>query len=505
MDDRFEEGFNWWKDNSAVAVSGSYTEKYISDINVQVDLLEEMLNSYEGYKTGDKQLKGDMAEYWHAGTFNIDAAVKKSDHQAEVLRSHEFGSVDIDTNFGKTYSGKYMANGKKSAKEQSKTYWEAYKKYKERKRKGKTLSYEDYAKKNGFSEKSKNDRVYESQERLIASDQKDEANSFLDKMISDEQTKHPEQVKRYEDTKKHLTTKVEDGAGVESQELTKEEAESLAADAKKGEVKAEDYGFDAKSVTSAKYVIKESAKSGLYAAVLSMTLKVLPDIAKCIGNAIENDKVDLEELKNVGLDALSSGASAFVQGSITGALVAYCKLGVLGEIYKSATPAVVGTMTVLVFDSLKNMVQCGLGQISRDTFMDKFTWEGFTSINSLSFGYIGQSFIPIPLVGFIISSLAGTVIYTTISKVGDNWVNAYEYNAMYFQKYYAELLQIDLEGYERKIEEYDMATKRIEEAYSIDELNYILNDVYDNLKIEKAWTGDFDSFMGNPNNHLAFK
>lgn len=70
-------------------------------------------------------------------------------------------------------------------------------------------------------------------------------------------------------------------------------------------------------MTSAEYVMKESAKSGLYAAVFSMTIKVLPDLCKCIGNTIENEKIDSEDLKKLGLDAISSGSAAYIQGSIT--------------------------------------------------------------------------------------------------------------------------------------------------------------------------------------------
>lgn len=505
MDDKFEEGFNWWRNNSAASLSGSYTEKYIRAINDQVNLLEETLNRFKGDRTGKKQLKGDMAEFLHAGTFNIDATVKRSDHRAEVLRSRGLGSVDITTNFGKDYSSKYISTGEKSAKEQSMSYGERYNKYRSAKSNSEKLDWESYLEKNDAIGKNKNDPLYEGQERLIPSDQKEEAEEFLNKKIAKEKQNRPEQVKRYEDTKKHLTTKVEDGQGVESKELSKKEAENLAADAKKGEVKAENYGFDAKSMTSAKYVMKESAKSGLYAAVFSMTIKVLPDLCKCIGNTIENEKIDSEDLKKLGLDAISSGSAAYIQGSITGALVAFCKLGTFGEIYKNATPEVVGTMTVLVFDTLKNLVKCDMGQMSQEVFMDTFSWEGFTAINSLSFGYIGQAFIPIPLVGFMISSLAGTVVYTTISHIGDSWVKAFEYNALYFQKYYAELLKIDLAEYEREVKEYEVATQKIESAYSVEEMNKTLNEVYETLKIEKSWHGDFNSFMGNANNHLAFK
>ena len=77
MDDKFEEGFNWWQNNSAASLSGSYTEKYIGDINDQVNLLVETLNGFKGDGTGIKQLKGDMAEFWHAGHSTLMLLLKE--------------------------------------------------------------------------------------------------------------------------------------------------------------------------------------------------------------------------------------------------------------------------------------------------------------------------------------------------------------------------------------------------------------------------------------------
>ena len=61
----------------------------------------------------DAVLGGYLAEHWHAGTFNINAAATESLHRAKTLGSTEYASVDIATNFGQSYSSKYMGQANK--------------------------------------------------------------------------------------------------------------------------------------------------------------------------------------------------------------------------------------------------------------------------------------------------------------------------------------------------------------------------------------------------------
>lgn len=72
-------------------------------------------------------LKGDVAEFWHSGTFNIKAALDGSDHRAFVDRSHDFASTDISTNFGDRYGLKFYSDGQASAKAQAVSIFNASK------------------------------------------------------------------------------------------------------------------------------------------------------------------------------------------------------------------------------------------------------------------------------------------------------------------------------------------------------------------------------------------
>ena len=125
-----------------------------------------------------KVLKGDAAEFWHAGTFNIDAALKDSQHRAFVDRSHDFASTDISTNFGDRYGLKYYIDARASAKAQSVSIFQRYKEYQG---KGGSDSLEKFLSDRGYSEADTilSDPIYAGQIRIIPRDQLEDAVAVL--------------------------------------------------------------------------------------------------------------------------------------------------------------------------------------------------------------------------------------------------------------------------------------------------------------------------------------
>ena len=86
----FEEGYEFFRKNASGFVGADMGDSYIRTINTEINHTVNDLNSLEGFSTASKVLKGDVAEFWHSGTFNIDAAVKGSSDRAFVDRSHDF-------------------------------------------------------------------------------------------------------------------------------------------------------------------------------------------------------------------------------------------------------------------------------------------------------------------------------------------------------------------------------------------------------------------------------
>lgn len=86
----------------------------IQEINAAIDELARSINEHPHLHLGVEQFKGYVAEEFHAGTFNLEAIRQGSSYRAFTLQDNGYGSVDIDTNFGKQYSLKY-ANTPKDA------------------------------------------------------------------------------------------------------------------------------------------------------------------------------------------------------------------------------------------------------------------------------------------------------------------------------------------------------------------------------------------------------
>ena len=152
----------------------------IEEINAAIDELARNINEHPHLNLGVEQFKGFAAEEFHAGTFNLDAIRQGSEHRAFTLQDNGYGSIDIDTNFGKQYSLKY-ANTAKDA--------EAYQ---------------------AVLDRDTRLPKYHEQERLIAAEQVDDAKVWATRgAAKDSLTRHDVSASHTE-TGEHLVGKVID-------------------------------------------------------------------------------------------------------------------------------------------------------------------------------------------------------------------------------------------------------------------------------------------------------
>ena len=413
----FEEGYEFFRKNASGFVGADMGDSYIRTINTEINHTVNDLNSLEGFSTASKVLKGDVAEFWHSGTFNIDAAVKGSSDRAFVDRSHDFASTDVSTNFGDRYGLKYYSDGQASAKAQAVSVFQRFKEYQS---KGGTDSLDVFLQKRGYSDVDSvlNDPIYAGQLRLIPRDQLEEATKWLERMIKTEAARRPEQVHRYEETLALLRDRLSNDKGVESIPLSREEAEALATLAKQGKISAEELGLTTENLVKYEYILQQAFKAGLTAATISVVLKVAPEIYKAIDYLIKNGYVDKEQFKKIGFAALSGGAEGFVRGSVSAALTTCCKAGLLGTSLKSVDPTIIGTVTVLTMNVVKNAFEVAIGKKSKNELTGELVRDVYISACSLIGGGITQAFIEIPVLGYMIGSFVGSLVGSFTYNVG---------------------------------------------------------------------------------------
>lgn len=424
MTAEFREGYEYFQKNAGPVVAafagGDFASEriqYVGSVEEEIAALEKAINGFFGDHTPSKQLKGDIAEFWHAGTFNINAATNESAHRAIVERSNEFASVDVSTTFGADYGLKYYATGQDSAKQQAASVFQRFKEYQASG--GKDSLDQFLSDRNYDSDAVLNDPIYLGQLRLIPTDQMEEAAKWLERKIATESSIRLEQMKRYQDTLALLRDRISDNEGNESIPLTRQDAEKLATLAKEGKFDAEEFGLTAPELVNAEMILKESLKAGLSAAVISIVLKIGPEIFKTIDYLIKNGEIEEEQFKRIGFAALSGGTEGFVRGSVAAAITTCCKTGVFGEMFKSIEPGVVGTVVAVTMNTIKNAYQVAIGKITRTALAEDLIRDLFVSSTSLALGYAGQAVLhQLPVVGYLLGSFVGSLVGSFAYNVG---------------------------------------------------------------------------------------
>lgn len=138
---------------------------------------------------------------------------------------------------------------------------------------------------------------------------------------------------------------------------------------------------------------------------------------------IETGELDREQFRRIGFAALSGGAEGFLRGSVSAALTIACKTGACGEALKSISPTVIGAITVITFDTMKNAFEVSIGKKDQRELVDDLVKEMYISACSLLLGGAVQSImVNLPVVGFMMGSFVGSLV--------GSYTYTYGYNAV---------------------------------------------------------------------------
>ena len=408
----FEAGYKAFAENAGVNFGALGGGGYVGNVENAIDELTQNLNNFLGNGRGVAQLKGNVAEYWHSGTFNIKAAVRGSKDWTSVPASNDLGSPDIESSFGMNASLKYTDN---SAKDQAISLGERYRSYLAKSPSGEPMSYDEYTAK--FSNNDPNTPLYSGQVRLVQSDQLKEATKWLEQKIAKESTIRPEQVARYEETLKLITDRLDNGKGATSIPLTEAEAEQIAAVAKEGGFDPTQWGLITEELIEWQHIMQQAFQAGLSAAVISVVLEVAPEIVKTLSKLFRDGEVDADDFKRMGFAALKGGSLGFVRGSVASAITIACKAGKFGLAMKAVEPSVIGAVVALTMNTIQNATLMAFGKMSQQEFANECAQNLFTTSCALAFGSILQALLPeIPVFAFMLGSFIGSVVGSFVYK-----------------------------------------------------------------------------------------
>ena len=295
----------------ANVLSTKSVNSYIDTVNTAIDnankTLVESVTTKAGTINQNPNLDGFIFEEHHAGTFNIDAAVKQKSYYAEALKpelgeTYGKNSVDlaIKDDAGK-YVKKYSAKAYKNANETAKSFYNKITGYK-----------------------------YKFQSKLVPTDQVGDIANSVDKV-------------KYNN--------------VESKGITKAEIKDIQNDLQSGNKKVDILNFkkDVNSISISKQIGKQAMLNGTMGLGIGM-------VANVGINIIQGKEVEAEEVIEAGI---KTGASMGMATAVAGGIRVAAEKKVIPTVFsRILTNNTIGAIAVSSMDIIGTAFKLGNGEIS---------------------------------------------------------------------------------------------------------------------------------------------
>ncbi|MEM5513387.1 hypothetical protein WNY79_10885 [Pseudoalteromonas sp. AS84] len=374
--DNFQSVLNAMGSAHAIHVSTDY----INNVNLAIDSACETIKS-EALRTRNVDIqfaKGNIAEAYHTGTFNVSAAAKgQADISAEMILNNKTGE---DIRYGKLGSDehiaelKYYATGEKTAK-------------------------------------ALNNPAYSSGDKIVPADQLDDVRQAASRESIRNAEIRPDVSDNYNHTAEHSSDRLEYD-NVSSTPLSNQEAIDLTAELKSEE--STDYDLNIEEFVEWSDIARESGQAALSAAAFSAALSAAPYLAKAIMNGIKDGELDIVSLsKGASAVATSTPQIAF-RALIAAAILNSSKAGYCGEVMKELSPNAIGMATSMVINTISHSLKYARGDISGSEVALNSIKDAMALASGLYGATLGSFIIPIPVMGALIGNIIGSMVGATV-------------------------------------------------------------------------------------------
>ena len=361
----------------ANVLSTKFVNNYIDTVNTAIDnankTIIESVTTKAGTINQNPNLDGFIFEEYHAGTFNIDAAVKQKSYHAEALKpelgeTYGKNSIDIVIEDSGKYVKKYSAKAYKNANETAKSFYDKITGYK-----------------------------YKFQSKLVPTDQTREIVNSVDKIKFD---------------------------NVESKGITKTEIKNIQNELQSGNKKIDIFSFkkDVNTISISKQIGKQAMVNGTMGLGIGM-------VANIGANIITGKGVEAEEVIEAGI---KTGASMGMARAVAGGIRVAVEKKVIPTVFsRILTNNTIGAVAVASMDIVGTAFKLGSGEITLGKAVKdigKSVGAAYGAIVASGWGYAGGMAIAgmiglgtIGAVGTIlgvgVAVVAGAVCATVGSKV----------------------------------------------------------------------------------------
>ena len=283
---------------------------YVDSINTAIDNVNKTIIESVTTKAGNinqnPNLNGFIFEEYHAGTFNVDAAVKQKPYHAEALKpklgeTYGKNSIDIVIEDSGKYVKKYSAKAYKNGNETARAFYDRATRYK-----------------------------YKFQSKLVPTEQVGDVKNSVDKIKFD---------------------------NVESQGISKEGIEEIQKDLQNGKEISEIINF--KNDVNTISISKEIGKQAMFNGTMGLGIGMAANIGV---NLISGKEVEAEEVIEAGI---KSGASMGMSTAVAGGIRVAVEKKVIPTVFsRILTNNTIGAIAAASMDIIGTAFKLGSGEIT---------------------------------------------------------------------------------------------------------------------------------------------
>ena len=348
----------------ANTLSANRANTYIDNVNTVISKSNEEIIASLTTKTGEisqnPNLDGFIFEEHHAGTFNIDAAVKEKNYFAKALKpeageTYGKNSIDMTIEDSSKIVRKYQAKAYKNANETAKSFYDRQQGYK-----------------------------YKFQSKLVPSDQTGDIQNSVDKLKFGE---------------------------VESKSISKEEIKNIQEQYQSGDKEAIKFSFekDVDSLAISKQLGKQAVINGTMGIGIGMAMNVGSKL-------ISGEEVEVAEVIEAGV---KSGTSMGLSTAVAGGIRVAVEKNVVPKVFAGilSNSNVIGAVAASSIDVIKTAFKLGSREISLGEAtkrVGKSIGATYGAIIASSWGY---SIAMAAIVGLGTIGAVGTVIGVGVALV----------------------------------------------------------------------------------------
>jgi hypothetical protein len=376
--DVFSRAFDSTIESASALTGAGMGQDYVAAVEEAIDRTVSRMNEIGDTNKNISYVKGDIFEPWQEGTFRIDAAARQAKgYDATALRDHSPVDLVIET------PREYLAA-------QLKAYG----------------TPEDTA-------KAISDPAYEGLIKVVPKDQLAEVREAAWKLYNINLHSRPEQAQQYLDTYNRATDALHTDK-VHSRGVSEKELHQIAREIQKGKFDPAKHGLTPDNFIKASDIFRESSQAALNAAVLTAVLKFGPHLWKGIQSSLDGRPITIKDLVESGRDIGLSSFESGLRGGIAAGITASCKSGLLGEPFRSVNPNVVAAATVVAMNAVKNSLKVKNGEMSPAEFAEACLRDTFVVTFGVLGAGVGQSLIPVPILGALIGNFVGSVLAVVV-------------------------------------------------------------------------------------------